>query len=184
MVAPPQNSGPSEEPRDTDALVARIYEELKDVARVFLRREWRGNTLQTTMLVHEAFLRLKNDREEWAHPDQFKATCALAIRRFLTDHARHVLAQRRGGDASVITLDESSSEFSALDPQGLLDLDLALTELRRLDERQARVVELRFFGGLSVDESARLIGCSPRTVDGDWHAARAWLRRRLAADVT
>lgn len=180
MSSDPVNSGSPPESLDTDALVGRVYEELKDIARGFMRKERQGHTLQTTILVHEAFLRLRNDRSEWAHPDQFKATCALAIRRLLTDHARRVLAEKRGGDQSAITLDEGAEEFRALDPKSLLDIDIALVDLRKLDERQARVVELRFFGGMSVEETARAIGCSPRTVDGDWHAARAWLRRRLA----
>ena len=115
---------------------------------------------------------------DWTSPEQFKATCALAIRRLLTDHARRCMAEKRGGERLPVALDQAE-EFDVMSVRTILEVDVALEDLRSLNERQARVVELRFFGGLTVEESARVIGCSPRTVDGDWHLARAWLRRRL-----
>lgn len=164
---------------DPAELVTQVYAELRAVAAGFMRRERPGHTLQPTALVHEMYLRLaEQERVRWNGPVHFRAVASLAIRRFLTDHARRCMAEQRGANWSRITLDENRVGF-APDPATLLAVDEALERLRERDERQARVVELRFFGGLTIDEAAEVLDVSPSTVDGDWRMARAWLRREL-----
>jgi RNA polymerase sigma factor (TIGR02999 family) len=156
-----------------------IYEELRRLARRYLRGERSGHTLQTTALVHEAYLRLVDRRRlSIEDRDQFLALSAQTMRRVLVDHARHHRASKRQppdpdslGDAT---------QMACQRPVDLLDLDDALTELSRLDDRPSRVVELRFFGGLTVDETARALGIAPSTVKRDWRLARAWLYQRIA----
>ena len=166
-----------EAPRDADAYLPEVYDQLRGLAEAFLRRERPDHTLQPTALVHEAYLRLaEQDRAAWNDSSHFQATAATMIRRILVDHARGHKAAKRGGDWHRVTLSEASDGTGDVD---LLELDEALVELAGLDERQARVVELRFFGGLGIKEAAAQLGVSPRTVDGDWRLARAWLHRRL-----
>ncbi len=163
-----------------EELTARVYDELRALAAAQLRRERRGHTLQATALAHEAYLRLSGQQRFRAFGrDQFLALAARMIRRILVDHARKRDRAKRGGGKRAVTLDDALAMTSdgAVD---LLDLHSALERLSTLDERQARVVELRFFGGLGVDDVARLVGVSPRTVDNEWRAARAWLRRELS----
>ena len=154
------------------------YDHLLDLAEAWMRRERPGHTLQPTALVHEAFLRLA-DAGAVGLDDRtrFQALAAVAMRRVLVDHARRRSRAKRGGGWRRIALDG----LAASDSEGadLLALDDALTALGAEHERAARVVELRFFGGLGVEQAAALLGCSPRTVELDWQFARAWLLRSL-----
>jgi RNA polymerase sigma factor (TIGR02999 family) len=155
-----------------------VYDELRALAESYLRRERPDHTLQATALVHEAYMRLvKQEEVEWQNRAHFFAVAAQAIRRILVDHARGHQSGKRGGDRKRVRLDE---DLTVPEPDlDLLALDEALQELAHLHERQARIVELRFFGGLSLKEVAEYLGLSPRTIDGDWHMARAWLRCKL-----
>jgi RNA polymerase sigma factor (TIGR02999 family) len=165
------------EPRDS--LLPLLYEELRAVAAGFLRQERRDHTLQPTALVHEAFLRMKGrGPAELEDPARFRAAAAVAMRRILVDHARARRAGKRGGDLRRVSLDEGWG-ISRGGEVEVLALHEALEELAALDERQARVVELRFFGGLGEQEIAAELGVSLRTVEGDWRMARAWLRGKL-----
>jgi RNA polymerase sigma factor (TIGR02999 family) len=164
-----------------DRLIPLVYEELRELAARFLQRERHGHTLQATALVHEAYVQLVDA----PHLDPGARTCFFAIaarvmRQVLIQHARGRGAQKRGGEQRRITLDGNLVETGGPDLD-LLDLDESLTRLAALHERQARVVELRYFAGLSIDEIATVVGVSPRTVDGDWRVARAWLRGALAS---
>lgn len=155
-----------------------IYGELKKLAQARLRHEHEGHDLQPTALVHEAYLRLiVHEHQNWENRGHFFAAAANVMRRILIDHARARQAQKRSAPA-VLPLDESL----AITPQqsaDLLDLDEALTELEQISPRQARVVELRYFAGLSVPDVAQALSVHPRSVDRDWATARAWLRARL-----
>ncbi len=158
-----------------------VYDALKALARHYFRRERRDHTLQATALVHEAWVRLAEGPgvrfESRAH---FVGLVAHVMRRALVDHARERNTAKRGGKAVKITLTESDA---TTEPElELIALDAALEGLAARDPRKAKIVELRFFGGLSVDETARALGVSPKTVGRQWRLARAWLYRRLAAD--
>lgn len=164
-----------------ERLMALVYEDLRRRAAGYLRRERGGHTLQPTALVHEAYLRLvEQDRVVWQNRAHFLAVAASMMRRVLVDHGRRQKAWKRGGAGTRVTLDDS---FSRVAPRGidLLALDEALTELAALDEQQERIVELRAFGGLSVEETAEALGISPATVKRHWSFALAWLQRRLRA---
>lgn len=161
-------------------LIPLVYQELRALAESYLQQERSGHTLGATALVHEAYVRLVRQNEvEWQNRAHFFAVAAQAIRRILVDHARARETAKRGGDRERVHLDEAaeSQDFQDLD---LLALDDSLQKLARLNPRQAQIVELRFFGGLSLREVAAFLKVSPRTVDGDWSMARAWLRRELA----
>jgi RNA polymerase sigma factor (TIGR02999 family) len=165
--------------RALEELTPLVYEELRKQATRYLRRERQGHTLQTTALIHEAYLRLVDARDvEWQGRAHFFAIAANLMRRILVDHARRRDAHKRGGDHVRLPLDEALAiaEESHVD---LLALDEALDRLAAFDAQQARVVELRFFSGLSVEEAAAALGVSPRTVKSDWALARAWLRREI-----
>jgi RNA polymerase sigma factor (TIGR02999 family) len=156
-----------------------VYDELRALAESYLRQERPNHTLQATALVHEAYLRLIDQRDvRWKNRAHFFAVAAQAIRRILVDHARGHRRAKRGGDRQRMRLDEDLALLQDRDLD-LLTLDEALEKLACLHERQARIVELRFFGGLSLSDVAAFLGVSPRTVDGDWSMARAWLRREL-----
>ncbi|MFY9344163.1 MAG: ECF-type sigma factor [Planctomycetota bacterium] len=159
-------------------LVEVVHDELRALAARYLRRERKGHTLQPTALVNEACLRLLGDTiVDDASKTHLFAVAATTMRRVLVDHARKRAAARRGGGAARVTLDEGLAATGAgID---VLAVDEALQRLATLDERQARIVELRFFGGLNDDEVARALGVSRRTVQGDWSMAKAWLRREL-----
>lgn len=161
--------------------MSSIYEDLRQIAAAFLRREGPGHLLQTTALAHEAYLRLAQaGHGPWGSRAEFCAAAAQAIRRVLIDHARARRRVKRGGpDAHRIDFD-TSMLTSATPRADLLELDEALNRLAVLSQRQARVVELRYFGGLSEDETADVLGVSRRTVQKDWRGARAWLQRALA----
>jgi len=163
-----------------DRLLPLVYDELRSLAGSLMRHERDGHTLQPTALANEAFIRLIDQHSiDWKNRAHFFALAAQAMRRVLVDHARARGAIKRGGDRRRIALAEDAAiGLDQLDD--LLALDEALHQLARLSERQARVVELRFFGGLSIEETAEMIGVSPRTVKGDWRVSRAWLERELA----
>ncbi|MGA2582567.1 MAG: sigma-70 family RNA polymerase sigma factor [Tepidisphaeraceae bacterium] len=163
-------------------LMPLVYDEFRALAARQLRKERPDHTLQPTALVHEAYLKLIDQtRVDWQGRTHFFAVGAQAIRRILVDHARQHKRQKRGGGAARVTLDDAV----ALAPQRqeeIIALDEALEKLAKLDARQAQVVEMRFFGGMSVEEVASSLNVSKRTVEGDWTMARAWLLRELTGD--
>ena len=162
-----------------DRLMPLVYDELHALAERYMRRERPGHTLQPTALTHEAYFRLiDQSRVDWKSRAHFFGVAAEMIRRILVDHARKRAAAKRGGGAGKVEASEAADP-SQESPVDLLALDEALQELRQLNERQSEVVDLRFFGGLSVEETAHVLGVSPRTVKGDWHVARAWLRNHM-----
>lgn len=164
-----------------DRLIPLVYSELHRQAERYLRREEPGHTLQTTALVHEAYLRLVDQRTaRWESRTQFFGVAAQIMRRILVDHARKHNATKRGGSVIQIPLEEETAETQGRDVS-LVALDEALVRLAEVDERQARVVELRFFTGLGLDETAQILGISPATAKRDWAMARAWLRIELEA---
>lgn len=163
-----------------DLLFPVIYEDLKRLAQSYLRRERAGHTLQPTALVHEAWLRLvRQDRVSFEHRKQFFGLAAQVMRRILVDHARSAQAAKRGGGAAIDVLEEGMA-ISHDRTFDLLVLDQALTELSRVDARQAQLIELRYFGGLTVDEVAELLGVSPATISRGQRAAEAWLSQAMA----
>lgn len=164
-----------------DELLPLIYEELKVLARSFLARERSAHTLSPTALVHEAYLKLADQRDpDWQNRSHFFALAATLIRRILVDHARRRASLKRGGGAGPVTLTGlPATDAGELD---VLELHEALDELASLDLRQARLVELRFFAGLTMEEAAAEIGVSKRTAEADWTMARSWLRAKLGAD--
>jgi RNA polymerase sigma factor (TIGR02999 family) len=156
-----------------------VYEQLHRLAEGYFRQQPRGHTLQPTALVHEAYLKLANQTGgRWKDRTHFLAVAATAMRQILVDHARSRVAARRGGGCQRITLDEAVLPSTDRDVD-LLALDEALERLARLDERKARVIELRFFAGLSVEETGAALGVSPITIKRDWSMARAWIEREL-----
>jgi RNA polymerase sigma factor (TIGR02999 family) len=164
----------------TSALFALLYQELHALAQGYLRRERPWHTLQATALVHEAYVQLSRGGERpWQERDHFLATAACAIRRVLVNHAEAHRSQKRGGGAPKVSLDDAVELAAPKTTVDVLALDEALARLEQLDARQCRIVELRFFGGLAIDEIARLLGVSARTVDGDWAMAKAWLQAEL-----
>jgi len=162
-----------------DRLLPMVYDEFRALARHYLGQERLNHTLQPTALVHEAYMKLVDQtRVDWQGKSHFFAVAAQAMRRILVDHARSRQRDKRGGGRARVALDEAV----ALSPQkdeDVLALDEALERLAKLDPRQAKVVELRFFGGMNVEEVAQALGVSKRTVEGDWTFARAWLSREL-----
>lgn len=173
-----------EGPERADALrelLPLLLDELRRIAGARMRQERREHTLQPTALVHEAFVRLVEQPSlTWKDRAQFLAVAAHAMRQVLVDHARARNAKKRGGDQQRVTLDEQALGGTHAGIE-VLDLHAKLEALRELYERPARVVELRFFGGLTFEESGHVLGISPRTVESDWHFARSWLRRELKA---
>lgn len=174
----------------SDALAPLVYAELRRQAERTLRREGDGHTLQATALVHEAWMRLDGQRDaRWESRSQFFAVAAQTMRRVLVDHARTRLAQKRGGDGTRVTLgavDRAGADAGgpaaaqgSLDTVDLLALDDALRRLAELDAKKARLVELRYFAGLSIPETAAAMGISQATVGREWAVARMWLRREL-----
>jgi RNA polymerase sigma factor (TIGR02999 family) len=163
-----------------DRLVALVYDELRGVARRHLQREPPGHALQATALVHEVYLRLVDvDRLTLKNRTHFFAVAAKLMRQILVDHARRQHAEKRGGGITMVSVDDVSP---AAQPRSVdvLALDQALEALSELDARQSSVVELRFFGGLDIDEAAEALGISPATVEREWALAKAWLYRRLS----
>lgn len=163
-----------------DGLVPRLYDELRRIARRHMRGERRGHTLATTALVHEAYVALADPSAPAAPRNRahFLAIASRLMRNVLVDHARRRAARKRGGDRVQTTLDDALAVADGR-PIGLLDLDRALEQLAGYDERLARVVEYRFFAGMTLEETAEVLGLSSMTVSRDWRKARAWLRRFL-----
>jgi len=162
-----------------EALLPLVYDELRRLARHYLSEERGGHTLQPTALVHEAYLRLVDQSPSGIeNRAQFFGIAARLMRQILVDHARSRQASKRGG-GNVISLDDSE-DISPQEDLNLVALDDALNELARLDERQARIVELRFFAGLSIEETSRVLDVSPVTVTRNWTNARLWLQRELS----
>ena len=163
-----------------DRLVPLVYDELRRVARRHLRREQPGHALQATALVHEVYLRLVDvDRLTLKNRTHFFAVAAKLMRQILVDHARRQRADKRGGGVTMLSLDEVSPAAQAPSVD-VLALDEALDALSSIDDRQCRVVELRFFAGLNIDEAADALEISPATVEREWALAKAWLFRRLS----
>ena len=171
--------------RAVDRLLPLVYEELRSLSRRYLRRERIGHTLQSAALVNEAYLRLVGkDHPQLEDRTHFMAVAAQQMRRILVDHARNHAAEKRGGGVPNVSLDADSDPLLGMavnEPKAaeLLALDQALSELAELDARKAEIVELRYFGGLTLDECAELLGVSTSTVNNETRLARAWLHRRL-----
>jgi len=162
-----------------ERLVPLVYDELKRLANCYMRRERPDHTLQATALVNEAYLKLVCQQSvNWQSRSHFFGIAAQLMRRILIDHARRHLRKKRGGAHEVVPLDEGLV-FSPGQSAVLLRLDEALERLAKLDPRQSKIVELRFFGGLSVEEAAEFLGISPKTVKRDWSVAKAWLHGEL-----
>jgi RNA polymerase sigma factor (TIGR02999 family) len=165
-----------------DQLVPLVNTELRRLARSYLRGERQNHTLQTTALVNEAYLRLVDQKHvRWQNRAHFLAIAAQLMRRILVDYARRRQYQKRGGGALQVTLNEAESLANERSPD-LVALDEALLELAKMDARRSQVVELRFFGGLSIEETAEALKVSPTTVERDWIIAKAWLHKELAKE--
>lgn len=162
-----------------ERLVGLVYDELRRRAEALMRREAPGQTVQATMLVHDAYLKLiQQDRASWKDRNHFYAVAAQTMRRLLVDHARGRQRDKRGGGRVKLSLEDGLGLSVGADAD-VLAVDHALTRLEALDPQQARIVELRFFGGLTVDEVAQELGTSKRTVEAEWTMVAAWLRREL-----
>jgi len=165
--------------RALNDLLPVVYDEMRRLARSYLNRERAGHTLQSTALVHEAYLKLVDQNVSWQNRAHFFGIAAQVMRRILVDHARARNAAKRG-DGLRITFDERMAISDARDLD-VLALDRALHDLAQLDEQQGRIVELRFFAGLSIEETAEVLTISPATVKRDWSMAKAWLSRAMQA---
>lgn len=169
----------SGDPEALDRLTAVVYEELRRIARRYMRNERAGQTLQTTALVHEVYFRLVDAKNvDWQHRAQFFTISAQMMRRILVDRARARGSRKRGGGAERLDVDE----IAIVSPEredSMVALDAALEDFAKIAPRQAKVVELRYFGGLSVEEIAEVMKASTRTIDRDWLFARSWLMREL-----
>jgi RNA polymerase sigma-70 factor, ECF subfamily len=159
-------------------LVPLVYEEMRRLAGGYMRRERTNHTLQATALVHEAYLRLVEQRSDWQSRAHFFGVAAQVMRNILIDHARGHLRAKRGGAKESVELDEALV-FSEEKSEELLAVDEAIQKLAKFDPRQSKIVEMRFFGGLTVEETAEALGISPITVKRDWSLARAWLYGEL-----
>ncbi len=168
--------------RDPESFLPLVYDELRRLALGYLQGERASHTLQPTALVHEAYVKLaKRSAHEFNDRTHFLATAARAMREILVDHARARSVQKRGGQAARVTLHEEVTPTK--DPVvDVLAFDEALTRLSAMDERKARTVELRIFGGLTIDETAKALGVSHMTVSADWRVARAWLSEELDSE--
>ena len=163
-----------------DKLMPAIYDELRRQAAHYLRQERPGHTLQTTALIHEAYVRLVDQRNvQWQNRAHFFGIAAQMMRRILVDHARTKKRAKRGGSDIKVSLDDAAVAVKGQDLD-VVAVDEALNRLAKIDEQQSRVVELRFFRGLTVEETAEVMGISPATVKRDWSMAKAWLHRELS----
>ena len=166
-----------------DQLMPIVYDELRRQAARYLRREQAGHTLQTTALIHEAYVRLVDQRNmQWQNRAHFFGIAAQMMRRILVDHARSKKRVKRGGSEIRVSLDDVNVAARGQDLD-VVALDEALDRLAQIDEQQSRVVELRFFSGLSVEETAEVMGISKSTVKRDWSMAKAWLHRELSGEI-
>jgi RNA polymerase sigma factor (TIGR02999 family) len=171
---------PTKRPTPQSELFPLMYRELHKVAGSYLRRERRNHTLQPTALVNEAYVRLANQPGAGAESrSHFLAVAAMVMRSVLVDHARARQRAKRGGNARALSLGAAEGVAAAEEPVDVVALDDALTRLAAQDERKARVVELRYFVGLSIEETAKALDSSPATIKREWTTARAWLRREL-----
>jgi RNA polymerase sigma factor (TIGR02999 family) len=166
-----------------EKLTPQVYRELHLAARRAMSHERQGHTLQTTALINELYLRLSDLRPvDWQNRAHFFALCARQMRRILTDLARSHHSDKRGGGAFAVPLDEAP-EVGSMPHREMIAVDDALNALAQVDERKSKVVELRFFGGLSVEETAEVLKVSPDTVARDWRLAKAWLLREMSGDA-
>lgn len=168
--------------RAPEVLLPLVYNELKKLASGYMRGERSGHTLQTTELVHEAYVRLVDWKNaDWQNRAHFFAVAAQMMRRILVDHARRRDSQKRGSGVQKIALDDAIT-FAAERDIDLFALDEALTLLESFDERQCHIIELRFFGGLSIEETAEVMKLSPATIKNEWTMARTWLYNKLQSE--
>ena len=166
-----------------DALVPLVYDELRRQAARYLRRERVGHTLQTTALIHEAYMRLIDQKNvHWQNRAHFFGIAAQLMRRILVDHARTKTRAKRGGSNLRVSLTKANI-FAKVKDLDIVALDEALDRLTEIDEQQSRIVELRFFSGLTVEETAEVLGISTATVKRDWSMAKAWLHREISGEV-
>lgn len=162
-----------------DSLIPLVYDELRGIAQYYLRNERPEHTLQSTALVHEAYVRMiKQDLPQWQNRAHFFAVAAQIMRQILVDHARAYRAGKRGGGICNVALDDAEESAQKVDVD-ILALDEALKTLSTMDAQQSKIVELKFFGGLSIEDTAEVLGVSSSTVKRDWITARAWLHREL-----
>jgi len=164
-------------------LIPLVYHELKRLAAHFLRDEREGHTLQPTALVHEAYLRLVGQKAVWQNRAQFMGVAAQLMRRILVDYARQRVTAKRGGGEVRFELENREIAATAEQTEEMLAIDEALSRLAALDPQQARVVEMRYFGGMTVEETAEALSIAPRTVKREWAMAKAWLRVEISAKV-
>jgi RNA polymerase sigma-70 factor (ECF subfamily) len=165
-----------------DRLIPLVYNEMRRLARYYMRRERREHTLQTSALINEAYIRLVDHKGmRWQNRAHFYAVAAQAMRRILVDHARSRNYTKRGGGVRMVELDEAATVAQEQAAE-MIALDEALNDLTAIDPRQGKIVELRYFGGMSVEETAEALGVSSVTVMRDWRAAKAWLLRSLSAE--
>jgi RNA polymerase sigma factor (TIGR02999 family) len=164
-----------------DELLRVVYEELRRIARAYMGREAAGHTLQTTVLIHECWLRLADQtRVDWRDRTHFFGVAAQMMRRVLVDHARARLAGKRGAGAAHLSLDWIEIEATPQKLEEILAVDEVLSRLRGFDQQQAQIVEMRYFAGMTVGETATALDLSPRTVDREWALASAWMRGELS----
>jgi RNA polymerase sigma-70 factor (ECF subfamily) len=164
-----------------DELMPLVFRELQQIARRYLKSERESHTLQTTALVNEVYLKLiDQSRVKWQNRAQFFGIAAQSMRRILIDHARQRLAGKRGSGAETISIDGGLIDISDEKAGGLLELDMALKKLAEIDPVRSRLVELRYFGGLSIEETAEVLGVGTATVIRQWRLARAWLYQEIA----
>jgi RNA polymerase sigma factor (TIGR02999 family) len=163
-----------------DKVIQYVYDDLRRRASAYLKNERREHTLQTTGLVHEAFIKLVDKKEiDWKDRNHFFAIASKVMRRILVDYARSRNRDKRGGKYEDLSLEETKYLSSGESKVDLVALDQALNKLAKFDERQAKIVELKYFGGMTLDETAEILGVSRVTVKRDWNIAKTWLRRQL-----
>lgn len=166
-----------------DELMPLVYDELRRLAGRYMRRESPGHTLQTSALINEAYLRLVDQRNvKWQNRAHFFGVAAQLMRRILVDHARNRSRAKRGGGAQMVSLVDSAA--TSVEIAEVLALDEALNELAEMDPRKSKIVEMKFFGGLTTEEVAVILDVTPRTVEREWRKAKAWLYRALSKTVT
>jgi RNA polymerase sigma-70 factor (ECF subfamily) len=163
-----------------DKLLPLVYEELRKIASSYLYQEYQQRTIQTSDLVHEAYIKLAGQDVSWQNRSHFFGIAANAMRQILVDHARRRKADKRGGEMTRVSLNENVVVVEETFER-LLMLDDALSQLQQFDERLSKVVELRYFSGLTVEETAEVLSISPRTVKNDWSLAKAWLHKTMSA---
>ena len=169
---------------DSDRLAELVYDRLRELAGRYMKRERRGHTLQPTELVHEAYVNLAaGDQKTWQSRTHFLGVASRAMRQVLVAYARRRGAQKREGGARRVPLSDTMSVSNGSDID-ILNLEEALSKLEALDDRKVRVVELRFFGGMTIEETATALEISPKTVEKDWYTARAWLHRELGGGAS